>query len=63
MDNVPNKVQLAWGARVAPFYSFDFFLLRDFRIEVPSVLLYFPDARETLVGVPIMPYAYWQWTF
>lgn len=60
-DNQPRKVQLAYGARVAPFLWTHVGILHDLRVELAAVVMYRPDAREVAaLYLPILPYVYWQ---
>ena len=62
LDNVPRKLEVVYGFRVAPFFWSDWAVLRCFRVEAPGFYMYFPTAREGAgFVVPFLPYLYWQW--
>lgn len=62
LENVPRKIQINYGFRVAPFYRNEYGILRNMRIEFTSINGYFPDINTWQgVPVPIYPYIYWQW--
>ncbi len=62
IDNVPRKIEVIYGVRLAPFYNNKFGLLRTFRIEWAGFYNAFADIK-TEVYVPIfIPYVYWQWS-
>ncbi|MFZ5973764.1 MAG: hypothetical protein ACOYXA_19455 [Bacteroidota bacterium] len=62
LENVPRKIQLTYGFRVAPFFKNKHGVLRNLRIECVAINGYFPDvdAKQTF-PLPIFPYFYWQW--
>ncbi len=62
LENVPRKIQITYGVRVAPFYKNKFGILRNLRIEFVGINGYFADidAKQTF-PIPIYPYIYWQW--
>jgi len=62
LDNIPRKVQLSYGFRVAPFYKSKWGILRTFRAEFIAFYIYLPDVRSSIESfLPIFPYFYWQW--
>ncbi len=64
LDNIPNKYQVAYGFRIAPFLKSSEPIFRALRAEFTALYIYFPDANEELfLPIPIFPYAYWQWTW
>lgn len=64
LDNIPAKLELAYGFRFAPFYKSRLGFFNTFRIETPALFVYFPDAKEwmnTYIPLPQVVYFYWQW--
>lgn len=61
-DNQPNKRQLTYGYRLAPFYNSSHSFLRTMRFEFPAIIQYHPESKTGYRWyVPIIPYVYWQW--
>lgn len=61
-ENVPRKIQLNYGIRMAPFYKNRHGILRNLRIEMISINAWFPDIqRYSGIPVPVYPLIYWQW--
>jgi hypothetical protein len=46
LDNIPRKGELAYDARLAPFYGSRCGFLRTFRVEAAAFTMYFPDAWD-----------------
>ena len=64
LDNIPRKVQVSYGFRIAPFYKNRRGILRTLRAEFIGYYIYLPDIRESIKALlPIYPYFYWQWMF
>lgn len=62
LENVPNKQQLTYGVRIAPFYKVKAGFLRTFRVEFTAINAWFPDVNaKELFPIPVFPYLYWQW--
>lgn len=62
LENVPRKIQITYGFRVAPFYKNKFGVLRNLRIEFVAINGYFNDVgAKQIFPIPIFPYFYWQW--
>ncbi|HEY5925591.1 MAG TPA: hypothetical protein VIV11_28090 [Kofleriaceae bacterium] len=61
-DNQPNKLQAAWGYRLAPLYDSKRSILRTMRFEFPAFVMWHPESRTGWRWyLPIIPYVYWQW--
>jgi hypothetical protein len=62
LENVPRKIQITYGFRVAPFYKNKYGILRNLRIEFVAINGYFNDIGATQTfPIPVYPYFYWQW--
>ena len=62
LENVPRKIQITYGFRIAPFYKNRFSVLRNLRVELVAINGYFPDIKAKQVfPLPLFPYFYWQW--
>ncbi|MEO0151731.1 MAG: hypothetical protein ABIL89_02135 [candidate division WOR-3 bacterium] len=62
LENVPRKIQITYGFRVAPFYKNKWSILRNLRVELVAINAYFPDVNaKEIFPIPIYPYLYWQW--
>lgn len=61
-ENRPRKLQLVYGFRWAPWLEESAAWRKNFRLEVDSVNLLFPDANEGRATIiPVIPFVYWQW--
>ncbi len=61
-ENVPRKIQLNYGMRIAPFYQNKWRFLRNMRIELVAINAWFPDIGQyASIPLPIYPLFYWQW--
>lgn len=62
MENRPRKWQGTYGFRFIPFRGSRKAILRNMRIEVNALFVYFKDAKEKRsLPVPIFPVFYWNW--
>ncbi len=62
LENVPRKIQITYGFRIAPFYKNRFAVLRNLRVELVAINGYFPDIKaKQSFPLPLFPYFYWQW--
>jgi len=62
LDNIPPKMQLTYGYRIAPFYKSKKSFFRNFRAEFIGFYIHLPDVDESINSiVPLFPYFYWQW--
>lgn len=62
LENVPRKIQVNYGFRVAPFYKAKWGLFRCLRIEFVAINGFFPDiGAKQIFPIPVFPYLYWQW--
>lgn len=62
LENVPRKIQVNYGFRIAPFYKNRYGFLRNFRVECVAINGFFPDIHaKQIFPLPIFPLLYWQW--
>ena len=62
LDNVPTKLQIAYGFRFAPFLERPSPFLKTMRIELAALHIAFPQIEaEMSLPFPLLPYFYWQW--
>lgn len=62
LENVPRKLQINYGFRVAPFYKNKWGILRCMRIELVAINGFFNDVKaKQIFPIPVFPYFYWQW--
>ena len=59
VDNIPNKQQIVFATRLAPFVNSSYGFFRTLRMEIAVMSMYFKDADIHLAG--FNGYLYWQW--